>query len=520
MHYSTRLFGTIAQPPATDGVWRWGATAPAPAPWDDGRLFAVREDATVVTEDPGGRSLSVWRGRDRARKIDVPQFGIYAVSGAIVHEWLCLTSPVAGLVVIDIDSGQTLRTIGQPGPDMRRRAPELDGAFHEVAPAPSRGLAVCDGYSIAVHDLSATDIRVRVDVPEEIEARKLVVGPDGRFAVATTVSRSKWTVGSTDYAVFDLDRGRLVATLDGHKPYTRKAAFVCDGRLLATASSDRTVRLWQVGTWRQVDLIDIRPGADEPVAVTAWDAHDAFVLTGERGLAYVFSVSATRRQTIQSTAPVASAAARAEPAPTHLSPDQDGTERTWSGRGWRFELAEVGEDQWGGVPAGVTAEAWPECQNCLHPMISVITLGSHPQRLPLRRHAGVAVFVCDSCVESYDPYGGANAALLLRLDATGRLARPPAGIEGEAAVLTKRALVYTAEPDDRDEEALFPNKVAGLAEWVQAPQTPVCRTCQLPMAFVAQLSDELDPDHLNFGYGIGYVFACPDEHDARFLTQP
>jgi WD40 repeat protein len=150
--------------------------------------------------------------------------------------------------------------------------------------------------------MSTSDVRLRVDVPEDIEARELAISPDGKFAAVSTVSRSQWTVGSTGFAVFDLDRGRLVATLDGHKPYTCNAAFVSSGRFLATASSDRTVRLWEVGTWREVDRIDIPSHADEPVAVTAWDAHDAFVLTGERGLAYVFAVDASPRRTIRRNA--------------------------------------------------------------------------------------------------------------------------------------------------------------------------------------------------------------------------
>lgn len=38
------------------------------------------------------------------------------------------------------------------------------------------------------------------------------------------------------------------------------------------------------------------------------------------------------------------------------------------------------------------------------------------------------------------------------------------------------------------------------------------------MRFVLQLSESLDPA-LNFGTGVGYLFVCDDEHDARFLWQ-
>ena len=49
--------------------------------------------------------------------------------------------------------------------------------------------------------------------------------------------------------------------------------------------------------------------------------------------------------------------------------------------------------------------------------------------------------------------------LLIPLGPAERLPRPPAGVEGETAVLDQRALTYTAEPNERDEDAVV-NKVA------------------------------------------------------------
>jgi WD40 repeat protein len=74
--------------------------------------------------------------------------------------------------------------------------------------------------------------------------------PDGRFLVdwaENPLGRSRM-----DHVyVWDVATGRSVATLTaGPRPGATAAAFSPDGRTLATASADGTVRLWEVATWR------------------------------------------------------------------------------------------------------------------------------------------------------------------------------------------------------------------------------------------------------------------------------
>jgi hypothetical protein len=310
----------------------------------------------------------------------------------------------------------------------------------------------------------------------------------------------------------------MVGPLAGHRAYTRNAAFIGGGRMLATASIDQTVRVWDVGTWQPIDTIDLRVAADSPESIVAWPEHDAVVVAGRCGLAYVFAVTGSSQPGPPPAALLELPEPESLPAPDQPDPvPAPGPHRWWSRRGWRFALAAAGEDRFGGVPPGFTDDTWPVCAGCQHPMIAAITVGAHPKRLPLRRHAALSVFACEMC-ESFEPYGGANAAILVGPDRLGdRLARPPAGIEGDTAVIAPRALAYRRERRLLSGGDIY-DKVAGTPDWLQSDETPVCRECRQTMNFVAQFSDSLDK-LLNFGSGIAYVFVCPDEHDARFLWQ-
>jgi WD40 repeat protein len=55
---------------------------------------------------------------------------------------------------------------------------------------------------------------------------------------------------------------RTFKTLEGHEAPVLGLAFSPDGRLLASASADRTIRLWDTGAWEPVRTLS---GHDGPV---------------------------------------------------------------------------------------------------------------------------------------------------------------------------------------------------------------------------------------------------------------
>src|SRR5262249_32018449 len=55
--------------------------------------------------------------------------------------------------------------------------------------------------------------------------------------------------------LWDVGTGREVARLEGHDKESKDAAFAPDGSLLATTATDRTIRLWDVSTHAPVAVL-------------------------------------------------------------------------------------------------------------------------------------------------------------------------------------------------------------------------------------------------------------------------
>ena len=200
-------------------------------------------------------------------------------------------------------------------------------------------------------------------------------------------------------------------------------------------------------------------------------------------------------------------------------------------KAYLVKLGAKGEDAFGGCAPGVEGQRWPVCKECECPLTHVMTLKANPERLPLKHHAALAIFVCCNeesagCCETWDPDEGANAVLLLSEEDLAKkpLRKTPKSLGDKAASPTLRArqIIYreTFEEDPENENPELPpatSKVGGYPGWIQFAATPECSECGKLMTFAAQLG-ELDDD-LNFAGGDSYVFYCPDEHEGRFLWQ-
>lgn len=177
----------------------------------------------------------------------------------------------------------------------------------------------------------------------------------------------------------------------------------------------------------------------------------------------------------------------------------------------------------GGPPSAWTDDVhWPKCATCHRSMrfvgqiVGPLSLGD----LSLREREAVQIFACldeTSDCESWEPLGGANAALVRRLIGDTTVTSPGAALFARFAVETHPAfddaILAAGECEDDDAFAHGQHdKLGGLPCARSAPRVPTCGRCGASMRQLAQLAS--DAVASPFPDGTMFVHLCPSAHAA------
>lgn len=192
-----------------------------------------------VAYSPNGRYIAVGGG-----KFDNPQNGRVAV-------W-------------DLKTGKQLKVIDNI------RQPVIGVAF-----SPDSRTLVAGGFDRALRAWSVPDLKLSFTSQGHTQGIEGVrFSPKGKVVASTSYDRT--------VRLWDSRTGELLTVLGGHTADTYSLDFTSDGKRLFTGGADKVIRIWDTSTYRQVDVLE--PGADaveipEAVLSVAYSPDGKFIAT-------------------------------------------------------------------------------------------------------------------------------------------------------------------------------------------------------------------------------------------------
>ena len=152
-------------------------------------------------------------------------------------------------------------------------------------PDGARFLAGVDHDALALWDLASGKLLRRFHVG--LELQDISMAADGKLVLlsANPGHASLWSVDGPG------GEAKPIRLLEGHKAKVIGCALSPSAARAATASEDRTIRLWNVADGRELDRVDLAPICDRPTSVV-FDGESSLVVATDRGFVLAFEIDA------------------------------------------------------------------------------------------------------------------------------------------------------------------------------------------------------------------------------------
>jgi hypothetical protein len=171
----------------------------------------------------------------------------------------------------------------------------------------------------------------------------------------------------------------------------------------------------------------------------------------------------------------------------------------------------------GGEPKSISGDE-EVCELCGGPM-HLLAIYQRSTFIPLERHHSILLTICPECAAESDGFEGQNGfRASFHSDESEALA-----LERLQALLPQSVYFRATPTDEPSDASAFEQwkkgkvrpKLGGRQIAIQGerPARP-CRHCGSPWVFVGSIDERWARDYLNFGGGMGYLFACSRECSA------